>query len=149
MVSASADRIVLSNDSGFGAATTVDVAPAIPWRLEVSGAEREPRTVYARFEGPGATDATYSDDIVLDRTPPRVRARARRRGPRRVRVAVSARDRTSGVAGVQVTARRSRPGKLLRARTVVLRTRERRAFVRGRDRAGNVSRWRRVRIAAS
>ena len=64
--------VVMSNDGGFMNALGLDPAPTMRWRLASSGPERLPKTVYVKFlSGPFVTD-TFSDDIVLDETPPQV-----------------------------------------------------------------------------
>ena len=105
---------MLSNDGGFGGATEHPVAgdSHYAWTLASSGAERLPKTVYVRFTGPGVDDTkTFTDDIVLDQTPPAVTSAARTTtsGARtarvkKVRVRVKARDSLSGVGSLQFAA---------------------------------------------
>lgn len=71
--------ITLANDGGFGRAQTVPITTAIAWKLDSSGAERLPKTIYARFRnlrggadlgfGPSPTQ-TFQDDIILDERAP-------------------------------------------------------------------------------
>jgi hypothetical protein len=139
-----AARLRLSNDGGFGTWTS---APRVAtetyrFRLDSSGPERLPKTVYVRFEG-GSLDGsrTFTDDIVLDETRPTV-VSARRRG-RTLRL--RARDATSGVVTMQTARDRRRPAKPIRFRTAVRIARTAR-WIRVRDGAGNASRWRRVAL---
>jgi PKD domain len=151
---ASSVNSLVSNDGGFGTARTVPVSNAVPWTLESSGPERLPKTVYLRFD---RSTQTFQDDIILDETPPVVQsatvmprggvaATSARARPRRYRLRLKAKDKTSGVAKVQFAARTSRPGKLLKYRRTMTVSGARPKYVRARDRAGNYSRWRRVTV---
>jgi hypothetical protein len=122
-----------------------------PWTLQSTGPERLPKIVYVR--GPGGFSG---DDIILDETAPVVTAVqvlpftagkvAAARVRRRLRIA--ARDRTSGVARVQIAGNPRRPGRWFwygnRVRYPVSGVR---VFVRVRDRAGNRSRWRSIALS--
>ncbi|MDQ3742173.1 MAG: Ig-like domain-containing protein, partial [Actinomycetota bacterium] len=134
---------VISNDGGFRDAQTLPVAQSVPWRLDDSGLERLPRTIYLRFAGVDGARETYQDDIILDQTAPRL-LRARRVG--RASVRLRARDNVSGVARMQLTTNRRRPGRerRFRARTTFAPRVGAPVFVRVRDGAGNWSGWRRA-----
>ena len=131
----------IANDGGFGAFFSTGREPLerYGFRLDSSGPERLPKTVYVRFDGAGVDAQNFTDDIILDETPPALLS-ARLAG-RTLRV--RARDVTSGVATVQTARIRKRP-----SRPLAYRSRMRLAapahWVRVADRAGNVSRWRRV-----
>jgi hypothetical protein len=145
-------NLLLSNDGGFQNAITFPLAPQIAWRLDSSGPERLPKTVYVRF---GASAQTFQDDIILDETQPRLKS-VSVQGPASVSVAVAAAtknvrlrlnavDRTSGVERMQIARSKSAPAKW---RTFKKRTSfmgAKRPWVRVRDRAGNESRWVRAR----
>ena len=137
-----ANRLRVANNAGFRGLRNLPLAPEVSWTLSPSGPRA--RTVYIRFD-----DATevYRDTIVLDRTRPTIRsARASRRRSLYV-IRLSARDGVSGVSTVQVTNDRSKPGPRRRyARRLRHRSRGSRLYVRVRDRAGNLSRWKRVRV---
>jgi DNA-binding beta-propeller fold protein YncE len=162
----------LSNDGGFAAAETRPIRPGVYyWRLRSSGPERLPRTVYVRFDG-ACIDAaqTYTDDVILDETPPRVEgasvaapsaqtisasvaapaaqtisATGTSAQTRRFVARLRARDNVSGVARSQFARVRSRPAAWRSfSRRVVVRAVKPPTWVRVRDRAGNVSRWRAV-----
>ena len=77
---AGATGLRVSNDGGFAAAKTRSIRRgAYSWHLRSSGPERLPRTVYVRFGGECVDAAqTYTDDIILDETPPRVESAERR-----------------------------------------------------------------------
>jgi len=144
--------VLVSNDGGFGRAREFPVRPAMPWRLDSSGPERLPKTVYVRF---GSSNQTFTDDIILDETAPRV-VSARLVAPgagsasaatrqRLYRLRLRAYDRTSGVASVQVAVTKRRPLRMQRFHKVIrVRSAKVPRFVRVRDRAGNLSRWRRI-----
>ena len=131
---------VISNDGGFAAAARLPLAAAMRWKLAESGPERLPKTVYVRF---GNGTQTFQDDIILDQTDPAI-TRARATG---TRVLLKARDATSGVAEMQISASKARPGKWVRFRSAAkfpLR-KGKKAHIRVRDRAGNRSKWKSVR----
>lgn len=141
------------------------------WRLRDAGLGQGVRRVYVRYvtrhveayEGGGPAPVDVSDDIVLDQRPPTVvagrlvaakRARrkrgrssvAARRAGRRSTLRLRARDNRSGVHRLQITTKRSRPGKARRyARRLSVRGQPRRVWVRVIDKAGNKSRWKAVR----
>jgi 6-phosphogluconolactonase (cycloisomerase 2 family) len=138
--------ILASNDGGFppGATTHLVLDPAsdkYPWTLASSGPERLPKTVYVLAENyDGKPPAT--DSIILDERPPAVDSAVVTAASRRLRL--RAHDNVSGVARMQVTRNRRKPGRWrLYKRTVSARP-SGTTFVRVRDRAQNVSRWRRA-----
>jgi hypothetical protein len=155
---ASATSILVSNDGGFLAPLTFPTATSVKWKLESSGPERLPKIVYARFMLGPIISENYTDDIILDEKPPIVdeakfvetaapaagAAKAAVRAAFKLRV--RARDSNSGVSRVQVTASKSKPGKLLRYRKrLTVRSATRPKFLRARDKAGNFSRWKKLK----
>ena len=59
---------------------------------------------------------------------------------------MKARDKTSGVSKVQVTASKRKPGKALKyKRKFTVKSAKRPKWVRARDRAGNWSKWKKAR----
>src|SRR5206468_3459425 len=106
--------LLVSNDGGFLAAQRFAPKAEIPWRLDSSGPERLPKTVYLRFLAGPVASPNYTDDIILDERPPTVQsasivpspgaASAARAAALRIwKVKVRASDTNSGVAGVQAT----------------------------------------------
>jgi hypothetical protein len=148
--------MLFSNDGGFFAPATFAPARETKWKLDSSGPERLPKIVYVRFLTGPLTSETHTDDIILDETPPTVQT-ASLLGARTSTVATAAKARTytlklkasdsnSGVAGVQITANKRKPGKLLKyKKKLTLKAAAKPKWVRARDRAGNLSRWRKVR----
>ncbi len=146
-------RLAVSNDGGFRRAESRAVDQSIRWALDSSGPERLPKTVYVRFDGVGAN---YTDDIILDETAPVVSSASASVGSgasemaasrRRVHLTLRASDKTSGVAFMQVTTSKRKPGTKKRfARSSVVRTAGSTLHVRVQDRAANWSKWRPVRI---
>jgi hypothetical protein len=140
----------VANDGGFRAANTFRVRNSIGWRLDESGRERLPKTVYLRF---GHDAQTFTDDIILDQTDPLLTSATAARpastasSKRTFRVRIRANDKTSGLAKLQFAARSKRhpsaPRKYARSSRYT-GTRAPR-YVRVRDRAGNYSRWRSIR----
>jgi 6-phosphogluconolactonase (cycloisomerase 2 family) len=148
----------ISNDGGFGTAVTRNVqAEPYEWSLASTGPERLPKTVYIRFQSPCVDSSqTFTDDIILDETPPAIAGatlmalRASKsfessalRGGRGFRLRIRAHDNVSGVARMQITSRKLHPG-VWRSfkKTTTFRTTRKAVWVRVRDRARNVSRWR-------
>jgi hypothetical protein len=147
--------MLASNDGGFDGAEPAPVAAHFDWQLASSGSERLPKTVYVRFSGGLAGNETYTDDIILDETAPRVLTATLRpargnRGAaakRRFVAHVRGRDGASGLARLQVTAYRSHPGASHRyARTLVVSVSRRPRWARLIDRAGNRSPWHRLKL---
>lgn len=139
----------IANDGGFGDAQNRPLAGTIDWRLSPSGPERLPKTVYVRFRGFGNDAQTFTDDIILDQTAPRItRATVARRGTvrgtRSYAISLRGTDRTSGVASFQMTTNHSKPGghrPFDRSFTYRSRSANPTLYVRIRDRAGNNSSW--------
>jgi len=150
--------VSVANDGGFRAVETRSVAAEIPWVLSTSGPERLPKTVYLRF---GSSTQNYTDDIILDQAAPEIVsvtvtvtvgtgragvAERRAAAGRVVSVAVRARDRGgSGPATVQVRAGRSQAVGAYGRRVSVATARDS-IRVRVKDRAGNWSPFRTVRV---
>jgi len=165
--------VTLSNDGGFGGGSATLPrnpsyrGPPYDWGLLSSGPERLPKTVYVRFPGdyPLCFECfrnpaqTFTDDIILDQTPPKVQsaeivggsgsassaglATAAKR--RSVKLRIKAKDKTSGVEEMQITGKKRKPGDLIpfekRAKAKVKGSK---IFVRVLDGAGNESRWERA-----
>ena len=154
---ASTTSMLFSNDGGFLSPTVFPPSASVKWKLDSSGPERLPKQIYVRFLAGTIPSETFQDDIILDEVPPRVQqaivAPAASASvahisavKRRWRVRVRATDSNSGVARLQITSNKRRPGKLLRyRRRLTVRSVARPKWVRARDRAGNFSRWRRAR----
>ena len=148
-----ASTAFVSNDGGFGAAQTFPVAERLPWRLDSSGPERLPKTVYVRYLGGAATSETFTDDIILDETAPKVLAAtltvppapAVARAAAARTLGIRARDNVSGVGWMQVTSSKRRPGRVRRFKARVSVPARGPVLVRVRDKAKNWSRWRRAR----
>ena len=152
----SATALLLSNDGGFAGALPQPVAATARWKLDSSGPERLPKTVYLRFLTGTFASPNFTDDIILDERPPVVNSAAVAGAPaasgaraaalRRYRLRIRATDTNSGVGHVQVTSNKRRPGKLIRyRRKLTVRAASRPKFLRARDRAGNFSRWKKLR----
>jgi outer membrane protein assembly factor BamB len=140
-----AHTVLISNDGGFRTAGSFPLAATIPWKLDPTGAERLPRTIYVRFQGGEAGRETYQDDIVLDEKKPKVAA-ATLTDDGSV-LTVRALDGVSGVASMEVRNGDSgRPRWVPFRAKVRLRRSDKPVFVRVRDRAGNRSKWRKARI---
>ena len=116
------------------------------WTLEAGDPDRSVRRVYVRYTSDGTTPATtVMDDIILDRRLPVVSS-ARRVSRRKV--SVRARDAgRSGLHRLQFARRRLRPAKPIAYRSSVRVRAGRAVWVRVIDRAGNYSKWRKVRPA--
>jgi hypothetical protein len=156
--------VSLSNDGGFLKGSVIPVATSgqYSWTIDSSGTERLPKTVYVRFQGAGMDQGeTFTDDIILDQTSPVVVSatlglaqvgqvgqvvQVAAAGAGRVHVLrLVARDQTSGVSDVQLAADVHRPGAWRPyASRISTRMRGTQLYVRVRDRAGNLSSWRKV-----
>ena len=145
-----ASDMLVSNDGGFKAPENFPVKEQIPWKLDSSGPERLPKTVYVRYRGGIQTSETFTDDIILDQTPPKVLAAelppaavtARASATQLVTLKVKAKDNASGVGKLQVTPNKKKPGKYLKYKKTLKVKPAKILYVRARDRAGNLSTWR-------
>jgi DNA-binding beta-propeller fold protein YncE len=138
----SAFYVYVSNDGGFARNATQEIptknsTTRVEWTLATSGPERLPKTVYVRAFAHGG-EQVVTDEIVLDQRPPALVSARQLPGVLRV----EARDRVSGIARMQITRDRRKPGawRAFHARTK-LRTGRHTLYVRVRDRAGNRSKW--------
>jgi hypothetical protein len=151
--------MLFSNDGGFFAPTIFPPKTEVDWTLDSSGPERLPKTIYVRFLTGQIPSETFQDDIILDEIPPVVQQAAvtpiaapasalaaRASKSKKWKVKVKARDSNSGVGKVQVTANKKKPGKLLAyKRTLTVTSPTRPKYVRARDKAGNLSKWKKAR----
>jgi Tol biopolymer transport system component len=165
-----ASHMLVSNDGGFADAQTFRAQSVIPWRLDVLGPERLPKTVYVRFFR-GNQFQDFSDDIVLDTAEPTIlsaqvaRSSRSRRGARSAGngpdgVQLTIQENASGIAAALFAATRDSLGSptpvdtgpqlagTIRVRVRLPRRRRSTVYVRVRDGAGNVSRPRKVRLPA-
>jgi len=138
---ATANSILVSNDGGFLAPATFPVATSVDWKLDSSGPERLPKTVYARFMLGPIISETYTDDIILDEVPPVVQKAALVPGKpasaaalRAYVIKAKAKDSNSGVGKLQVAVNKKRPGKLVAYRAkVTVKSAGKPKFVRAQD----------------
>jgi len=63
-------EMIVSNDGGFADAAWEPYAGARPWTISSLGSYVMPRTVYVQFKVNGQVSGLYTDDIILDTTPP-------------------------------------------------------------------------------
>jgi hypothetical protein len=150
----SATSLLVSNDGGFAAGLPSPVMKELSWKLDSSGPERLPKTVYLRFLTATFASPNYTDDIILDERPPVVNSASVVGGAGTASIArlktytvkVKAKDSNSGVGFVQVTANKKNPGKLIKYKTKVkAKLASRPKFLRAQDRAGNFSAWKKLR----
>lgn len=154
-----ATDLLASNDGGFANAIQAAVTASLPWRLDSSGPERLPKTVYVRFTGGQSGPETYQDDIILDETPPLITealsepmtdpSGARIAQQSQYTIKVKAVDEVSGVKQMQfATVNAGTPGALQPYReTVTLESVPR--YVRVSDTAGNYSSWREIVVPST
>ncbi|HET7574323.1 MAG TPA: Ig-like domain-containing protein, partial [Solirubrobacterales bacterium] len=132
-----ARSMTISNRRTFAGAHAEPLRARREWRL--GGRSEGRKTVYVRFEGGGSGPRVDADSIIFDRKAPRIDGAAVSAGKLRI----SARDNLSGVAQVEQCPSR-RDCHAWRRYRPRLAARPSGLFVRVRDRAGNVSAWRRV-----
>jgi DNA-binding beta-propeller fold protein YncE len=137
------DGILVSNDGGFAAkaSTRFDYDRAsdkYPWTLATSGPERLPKTVYVK--SPTWAAGAVTDSIVLDERPPAVDSAVAAKN----KLTIKAHDNLSGIARMQITRNRRRPGGWRVYKRTVALPHPAGTYVRVRDRAHNNSRWRRA-----
>jgi len=160
---------ILSNDGGFKTFTKVSLINAsavVAWTLLATKDERLPKIVYVKYvSSSGSQSLAQTDDIILDTTVPvmtsatgtattarngavtvaAVRAPKAKNG---VKLTIKASDANSGIGKVEV--RKSAKGKITiivvrspkaKSRTITVKTRAKKLWVRVVDRAGNASKW--------
>ena len=139
-----ANAMLLSNDGGFAAASPFSPLGPVAdftWTLAQSGGERLPKIVYARFTGGGVDSSrTFTDDIILDQTPPvigKVKMHAHI-------LRVLAKDSTSGVAAARYRFAGGEKSAFTKFTAVTRIGGRTPRAVQVRDGAMNVSRWRPV-----
>ena len=153
----------ISNDGGFAASktSTVPLSPLVDWNLDDSVKGIYTKVVYVRFSGSGVDSTkTYSDDIILDSTPPVLESVSVSSSGDSVRLGLKATDDVSGVGEVEILSGGSTITREY-ASTVSLPVAELRVSsssvkamavsgnsvqVRVVDNAGNVSPWRSVSV---
>ena len=154
---AATTSMLFSNDGGFLKPSTFPPDKTTKWKLDSSGPERLPKTIYVRFLNGPIVSETHQDDIILDEIPPKVQeavvtsdapAASGAASAARLRswkVKVKAKDSNSGVSRVQVTSNKRKPGKALKyKRRLTVKSAKRPRWLRARDRAGNWSKWKRA-----
>ncbi len=150
--------IIVSNDGGFLHPTNFAPKKDIDWELISTGPERLPKTVYVRFATGPFVGQNYTDDIILDEKPPVVEQAAvagaasvssvavRAAKAKKWKVKVKATDSNSGVGGIEITANKKKPGKWLKyKKKLTVKSAKKPKYVRARDKAGNVSGWKKAR----
>jgi DNA-binding beta-propeller fold protein YncE len=153
-VPAWATQMFVSNDGGFVGASPIGPSEVLNWTLSSSGPERLPKTVYVQFASASQTSATYTDDIILDETEPKLKSvavldsgdggKAAKRAPS-YKLKIKAKDKTSGVEAMQITSKKSKAGKWKQfKKKPKFRSASGKIFVRVRDGASNRSKWKRA-----
>jgi DNA-binding beta-propeller fold protein YncE len=94
----------ISNDGGFAVSKTQtkDLAASIDWELDDSIKGIYPKVVYVRFNGVVNTTQTYSDDIILDTSPPVVESSSAAAVSGSIDLTLKATDDITGVDKVQI-----------------------------------------------
>ena len=94
----------ISNDGGFAASKTQtkDLAASIDWELDDSVQGTYTKVVYVRFNGVANTTQTYSDDIILDTSPPVVESSSAAAVSGSIDLTLKATDDITGVDKVQI-----------------------------------------------
>jgi len=94
----------ISNDGGFAASKTQtkDLAASIDWELDDSVQGIYTKVVYVRFNGVADTTKTYSDDIILDTSPPVVESSSAAAVSGSIDLTLKATDDITGVDKVQI-----------------------------------------------
>jgi len=165
-----ATELLLSNDGGFRATTTMPLGNSVLFTLDDSIAGAYTKVVYVRFGGFGLGEsATYSDDIIFDNAPPVVTQvtatkttqkrtstssasamTGRNAGASTWRVTVKATDRISGVRDLQVRTSQGGPVRTYpyKTRSTISATGKtrKRLLIRVGDNAANWTGWKKARI---
>ena len=165
---------IISNDGSFSDAQEIPVASSVRWRLPSEGTGYLPATVYVRFKNlqqngsgswdSGEGDINYTDDIVLDLSPPDVSSvtatttssasvssfsevRVNAVVPKAT-IALSAYDGASGIAAMQVTTDPAIPGpERVFSRQITIPIDRGNIAVRVKDNVGLWSPWSFARVS--
>ena len=165
---------IISNDGSFSDAQEIPVASSVRWRLPSEGTGYLPATVYVRFKNlqqngsgswdSGEGDINYTDDIVLDLSPPDVSSvtatttssasvssfsevRVNAVVPKAT-VTLSAYDGASGIAAMQVTTDPAIPGpERVFSRQITIPIDRGNIAVRVKDNVGLWSSWSFARVS--
>jgi hypothetical protein len=100
-----ATEVRVSNDGGFATSKTqtFQLAPAIDWTLDDSVKGIFTKVVYVRFNGSGIDNTkTYSDDIILDTTPPTIESTSAAASGTSLVISSKAADDITGVDDIQI-----------------------------------------------
>lgn len=168
---------IISNDGGFTDAQEIPLSSKIRWKLPTDGSGLLSTTVYVRFKnispngeggwGSWETDWNYTDDIVLDLSPPEVSSlsassnaasaqsvKAQSSGAsalaatQAATISMSAFDSASGIAAVQVTTDPAIPGpQRAYARNYTIPIDRGTVAVRVKDNVGHWSDWKYTSIS--
>lgn len=176
--------MVVSNDGSFSDVQEVPVSTSIRWRLPAEGSGLLSSTVYIRFKtlwqesagswSPWEDTMTYTDDIVLDLSPPEVtsvsatsgetaqartssefarsmsveRLAASNAVTQTALVSLDALDTVSGIAAVQITSDPAMPGpERAYSRQFRVAVDRGTVAVRAKDNVGHWSNWQYARVA--
>ena len=148
-----AEAIRISNDGSFSVREVGTPGSTINWTIKSELVGTFTKVVYGRYLG--GSGSTVSDDIVLDTTTPIVsnvtiakNAQRLQSQISKIRLQITARDTISGVGRMQITNNKNRPGSWLKyQQSVQFQNNGAAIFVRVKDIAGNISRWRQVKTA--
>ena len=166
-----ATSALISNDGGFLASktSTIQLAASVDWTLASSGSERLPKIVYVRFIKSTGNVTTFTDDIILDMTPPALTSATAvvssttagsvsvlsvgAKSKNGIKLLVKASDANSGIGWIEVrTSSNSAATKIRYAKpknksqTFNLKTTSKSIQVRVLDLAGNTSKWKTVKV---
>ena len=162
---------LISNDGGFLASktSTIQLAASVDWTLATSGLERLPKIVYVRFIKSKGDAATFTDDIILDMTPPALTDATAvassttagavsvlsvgAKSKSGVKLLVKASDANSGIGWIEVRISSNAAVTKIRytkpknkSQTFNLKTTSKSIQVRAIDLAGNTSKWKTVKV---
>ena len=162
---------LISNDGGFLASktSTIQLAASVDWTLATSGLERLPKIVYVRFIKSKGDAATFTDDIILDMTPPALTDATAvasssaagavsvlsvgAKSKSGVKLLVKASDANSGIGWIEVRTSSNSVATKIRytkpknkSQTFNLKTTSKSVQVRVMDLAGNTSKWKTVKV---
>jgi len=161
----SAMAVLLSNDGGFKNYKRVSLSKITTWTLASTGSERLPKTIYVRYVmSDGSRSETFTDDIILDETDPTMGTVSAQRISGMtvnalslfraklpsVKMTIAASDANSGLDRIEIKGGSKTLRFTVNPKTkkfvVTLTTSKTSVQVRSVDRAGNVSKWKTVKL---
>lgn len=147
-------QVMISNDGGFPvSARSIQnyKKNTVPWKLSSSGS-KVTKVVYIkyRYSDNEGWSTTFSDDIVIDNIAPELISVNAVKAGNKLKFSLKAKDNKSGVSKVQYSNKNSDSKAVInnysKKMTVSLKPKSGYVYIRVKDKAGNWSKWKKVKV---